>query len=103
MKPKRGPAMKLNEVSAAVVVCLLGTGALALSADEPAKPKDKAKEPEAVDILSDVKQWNSDKFMAPPTQFRQGHVKPRQLDDNALAKTATGFEISLPSKAPIPT
>jgi outer membrane protein assembly factor BamB len=95
--------MKFNYLSAAVVICLLGSGAFALWPDDPARSKDKAKEPEAVDIVNDVKQWNSDKFLAPPTQFRQGHVKPRKLDDNALAKTANGFEISLPSKAPIPT
>ena len=44
-----------------------------------------------------------DKYVKPPTQFRQGHVTPRQLDENAITKSATGFEVSLPSKAPIPT
>src|SRR5262245_55469411 len=95
--------MKHNMIRAALAVALLAPGVVALWGDEPAKPKDKPKEPEAVDILKDVKEWNSDKFAAPPTQFRQGHVNPRKLDEKAIAKTTSGFEISLPSKAPIPT
>src|SRR5262245_46128467 len=95
--------MKHNMIRAALVVALVAPGLVALWGDEPATPKDKPKEPEAVDILKDVKEWNSDKFMGPPTQFRPGHVNPRKLDEKAIAKTATGLEISLPSKAPIPT
>ena len=47
--------------------------------------------------------WNSDKFAAPPTQFRPGHVTPRKLDAEALTRTAGGFTVQLPSKAPVPT
>lgn len=55
------------------------------------------------DITTDVKDWNSGKFAAPPTQFKQGHVKPRTLDAKAHQKLADGFSVQLPSKAPIPT
>src|SRR5258708_37748479 len=95
--------MKSNLLRAALAVALLVPGAVALWGDEPAKPMDKPKEPETGDVLKDVKEWNSEKFASPPTQFRQGHVNPRKLDEKAIAKTAAGFEISLPSKAPIPT
>ena len=71
---------------------------------EPAKSKDKpAKAAEKVDVLKDVRLWNSDKFFAPPTQFRKGNVTPRKLDAKALQKVGNGFTVSLPSKAPIPT
>lgn len=46
---------------------------------------------------------NSDKFASPPTKFRPGHANPRKLDEKAIKQTAAGFEIKLPSGAPIPT
>lgn len=55
------------------------------------------------DVLATVKEWNSDKFASPPTQFRQGHVTPRQLKDDVVTQTKDGFVIQLPSGAPIPT
>lgn len=64
--------------------------------------KDK-KEPEQTDITAQVREMNSDKFAAPPTKFRPGHVKARQLDAKAIANTETGFTIKLPAGAPIPT
>ncbi len=64
--------------------------------------KDK-KEPDKTDITADVREMNSNKFAAPPTSFREGHVKARQLDARAITKTDTGFAIKLPSGAPIPT
>ncbi len=73
-------------------------------ADKPAAPDDKAAKAEpAADMLATVKEWNSDKFAAPPTQFRQGTVTPRKLDDKATTATKDGFVIQLPSGAPIPT
>jgi Ca-activated chloride channel family protein len=91
------------------VFVLLGvTGGLtALWSEEPAKTTDgKAKEAKAeekTDILKDVQGWNSDKFAGPPTQFREGHVKARKLAPEACKKTESGFVVSLPSNAPIPT
>lgn len=83
----------------------LAGGLTFLWSEEPAKPKDKDAKPaeEKTDILKDVQEWNSDKFLAPPTQFRPGHVNPRKLDAKALQKTESGFMVSLPSNAPIPT
>lgn len=71
----------------------------ALGQDKP-KPE---KPPEQEDITNLVREWNSDKFGAPPTEFRPGHVTARPLEAKALTKTANGFSIQLPSKAPIPT
>ena len=64
--------------------------------------KDK-KESEKTDITAQVREMNSDKFTAPPTKFRAGHVNPKKLDAKAVKKTDTGFTIQLPSGAPIPT
>ena len=56
--------------------CLAAAGGWALIAG---REKDKAGKPaEPEDMLAQVREWNSDKFAAPPTEFRQGHVKPRQ-------------------------
>ncbi len=73
-------------------------------ADKPAAPDDKAAKADApVDILASVKEWNSDKFAAPPTQFRQGNVTVRPVEAKATTETKNGFVIQLPSGAPIPT
>ena len=95
--------MRRNLMRCALVAILLAPGMRALFSDEPAKPKDPPKEAPAVDILNEAKAWNSDKFIAPPTEFRTGHVTPRELDDKAVSKTDLGFVVQLPSKAPIPT
>ena len=83
---------------------LLGCTAIMpqLDAQNPKNAKDK-KEPEKTDITAQVREMNSDKFAAPPTQFRTGHVNPKKLDAKAIQKTQTGFTIKLPSGAPIPT
>lgn len=70
--------------------------------DSKDKEKDK-KEPEKTDITAQVREMNSDKFAAPPKEFRAGHVSPKMLDAKAIKKTETGFTIQLPSGAPIPT
>jgi outer membrane protein assembly factor BamB len=78
---------------------------LALGNAPPTAPMPK-EVPEAVqdkDITAEVKEWNSDAFAGPPTQFRAGHVTPRTLDAKAHQKLADGFSVQLPSKAPIPT
>jgi outer membrane protein assembly factor BamB len=85
-----------------LVGLMAGTVAFVWS-EEAAKDKDAKSAPEKVDILKEVQEWNSDKYLAPPTQFRQGHVSPRKLDEKALQKSQTGFMVSLPSNAPIPT
>lgn len=55
------------------------------------------------DVRAEVVKYNSAEFAAPPTQFRTGHVTPRQLDPAALTAKDGGFVVQLPSKAPIPT
>jgi outer membrane protein assembly factor BamB len=90
-------------------LALLGAmfaGLVAVGADGPAiapMPKVKIEAPPDKDITADVKDWNSDKFVSPPSKFREGHVTPRKLDEKAIAKTPVGFTVQLPSGAPIPT
>jgi Ca-activated chloride channel homolog len=61
------------------------------------------KVPEKTDITAQVQEMNSSKYALPPTQFRAGHVTPRQLDAKAIHLEEQGFTITLPSGAPIPT
>lgn len=88
---------------------VLGAGAGCLfAAKKPTKkgdPKSKVeKAPTAeVDVTKQVRQYNSDKYASPPSQFRRGHVKPRKLPEKTLKRTSSGFSIQLPSKAPVPT
>ena len=87
-------------VCGALLTCLLVGGAAPPTAP---MPKAVIEAPPDKDITADVKDWNSDKFAGPPTKFRAGHVKPRQLDAKAHQKLTDGFSVQLPSKAPIPT
>ncbi len=89
--------------SLGLTFALLAAGLVSLSGEE-ARPAGKTVKPaETIDILATAREWNSAKFAGPPSSFRQGHVTPRKLDDKALNATKTGFTVSLPSKAPIPT
>src|SRR6516225_6189947 len=101
VQSSRSAAMKCRLI---LFGLLLGCTAIMpqLDAKNPKNAKDK-KEPEKTDITAQVREMNSDKFAAPPTQFRTGHVNPKKLDAKAIQKTETGFEISLPSGAPVPT
>ena len=93
--------VKLCFTPASFACCCLAT--LALISPPPAAKSDKAKEPEKIDITVQVKEMNSDKKTAPPTEFKPGHVTPRKLDDKAIRLEEKGFTITLPSGAPIPT
>ncbi len=64
---------------------------------------DAWRDAEKVDITAQVKEMNSSKFASPPTDFRKGHVTPRKLDARAISIDKSGFTITLPSGAPIPT
>ncbi len=96
--------------AAGLALAVLAAALLSLRAEEP-KPADKPAAPDdktakadvPVDILATVKEWNSDKFAAPPTQFRQGNVTVRPVEEKATTATKNGFVIQLPSGAPIPT
>lgn len=95
--------MARRSYAAGLALAVLAAGLFALHGEEP-KPTDKpAKADAPTDILSTVKEWNSDKFASPPTEFRQGKVTARKLDNKATTATRDGFVIQLPSGAPIPT
>jgi Ca-activated chloride channel homolog len=68
-----------------------------------AEKKEKGKEPEKTDITDEVRKMHTDQFQAPPKDFRTGHATPRKFDDKLIKKTELGFEVQLPSKAPILT
>jgi outer membrane protein assembly factor BamB len=89
---------------ALAIAALAGCWCVLAQAPTPptAKPG-KAGETEKTDITAQVKDMNSSKFASPPTEFRTGHVKPRQLDAKAIHVEERGFTITLPSGAPIPT
>jgi Ca-activated chloride channel homolog len=80
-------------------------------AADPVQPKElvpkeqspAAKAPEEVDILDDYKRIHAEGFPKPPTQFRQGHVTPKKFPAKGLTKTKSGFELTMPSGAPVPT
>jgi outer membrane protein assembly factor BamB len=55
------------------------------------------------DILQKARDWQAAPNRKPPTEFRAGHVTPRTLDKGTLQAKAGGFEIALPSGAPITT
>jgi outer membrane protein assembly factor BamB len=90
--------MARTTLAGAAVVALAGA---VLGAPEAA-PMPRAV-PVDEDITAAAKEWNTAKYAAPPTEFRAGHVTPRKLDAKAVQKTALGFTVQLPSKAPVPT
>ncbi|HEV3142556.1 MAG TPA: PQQ-binding-like beta-propeller repeat protein [Gemmataceae bacterium] len=91
-----------NFMQIMLVLALASAAAISSWSEEPKKDS-KPKEPEKMDMTDQFKEWNSDKFNSPPTEFRQGHVTPRDLDAKAVTTTEVGFTIQLPSKAPVPT
>jgi outer membrane protein assembly factor BamB len=98
--------MARRSLAAGLALAALAAGVFVLHGEEPKPPKpdDKAAKAEAAaDILATVKEWNSDKFAAPPTQFREGKATLRQVDEKATTPTKGGFVIQLPSGAPVPT
>ena len=84
---------------------ILGLGALWLGfAYLPVFSGDTDKKvPEKTDITAEVRRLNADGSQMPPQEFRKGHVTPRPFDAASIKKTELGFEIQLPSKAPVPT
>src|SRR5262245_29636532 len=55
------------------------------------------------DILQKARDWQTAPNPKPPTEFRAGHVTPRQLGKDALEAKPGGFEVALPSGAPVTT
>jgi outer membrane protein assembly factor BamB len=61
-----------------------------------------ADEPDAEDVTAQARELNSARYLPPPTRFRQGSVKPTsQLPTTSV--TPNGFEVKLPSGAPVVT
>jgi outer membrane protein assembly factor BamB len=90
--------LALAAVASTLLLALVALG------DPPPPAAPKAPEvPADKDITGEVKDWNSEKYAAPPSKFREGHVTPRKFDEKAVQKLAEGFRVQLPSKAPIPT
>src|SRR5262245_62684099 len=55
------------------------------------------------DILQKARDWQAATNPKPPSEFRAGHVTPRKLSKDALQAKPGGFEVTLPSGAPVTT
>ena len=55
------------------------------------------------DILQKARDWQAAPNPKPPTEFRAGHVTPRKLGKDSLQAKPGGFEVALPSGAPLTT
>ena len=55
------------------------------------------------DILQKARDWQAAPNPKPPTEFRAGHVTLRKLGKDALQAKPGGFEVTLPSGAPVTT
>lgn len=92
----------------AVAVTLTTAFFYGVRAEDPAAKKSPeastvAAVDKSLDFTDESRAMNSDRFAAPPTKFRGGHVTPRSLDENVLNVNDKGYSIQLPSKAPIST
>lgn len=89
------------------LVILLLPGYWLSAQTEPSTPADVTPTPPVVDdstdITDQIREYNSDKYAKPLSDFRQGHVTPRQLDEKAISKIEGRVEVQLPSRAPIAT
>jgi len=85
------------------VACLM-TGVLAAEVAGGAPPSQiAATAATSVDFTREANEMNSNKFVEPVKEFRQGHVTQRKLESAALSTSKKGYRVQLPSKAPIPT
>ena len=102
--------MKRRAIQRALLLILLATaGAITWAAEQASETTEQtekesaAKDAKPVDVTEKMREFNSDKFGSPPTEFNKGHVKKLKLDPKAIVKTEAGFTIKLPSGAPVPT
>src|SRR5690349_19576606 len=95
----RAQKEKIMHHKAAMLILFLATFLQASDPNE--QDKKDIKEPDKTDVAQQMRDLNSK--ASPPTNFRVGHVTPRAFDAKAITKTKDGFEIQLPSKAPVPT
>ncbi|MEJ5277560.1 MAG: PQQ-binding-like beta-propeller repeat protein, partial [Thermogemmata sp.] len=70
-------------------------------------PADKSANPigsaPGEDITAKVREINSPRYPAPPSQFRVGHAKAMAENRVQRRRQAQGFTLEFPSQAPIPT
>lgn len=59
--------------------------------------------PAPEDALADAQKMNSSAYGKPPTKFRTGTASAQPLPAKHVARSAKGFEVKLPSGAPIPS
>lgn len=72
-------------------------------APSTAATEDDSAPPLGESLLETYVEMNSDKYAAPPSDFRKGHVSPRALAASAVERTESGFTVRLPSGAPLTT
>lgn len=92
----------------AVAVAFTTAFFLRVQAEDPAAKKSpESTAPttaeKSLDITAEARAMNSERFAAPPTNFRGGHATPRRLDEKSFTPNEKGYTIQLPSNAPIPT
>jgi outer membrane protein assembly factor BamB len=68
-----------------------------------ASAETSADAPEMEDRVAEARAMNARPHAAPPAQFRSGTASPKLLAASSVTRTATGFEIALPSGAPVPS
>ena len=54
-------------------------------------------------LTGQARKYNSAGYAVPRKKLHPGHVKPREIDANALKTSNSGYAIQLPCKVPIPT
>jgi outer membrane protein assembly factor BamB len=91
---------------------LLLVVSLSASAEDPVIEASSAASPEVASPLEDdaaanglkwAREMNSDRYAAPPTEFRQGHVRAAMLPENSVQRTEDQFVVRFPGGAPVVT
>ena len=77
--------------------------ASAKNADHSGPMVDPLELADGEDALAKALKMNSDEYAAPPHDFRSGHVTKAKLDASAVQRSKGGFEVQLPSGAPVTT
>lgn len=80
-----------------------GAAAEAATAEKEAEAPEPPVEEPGEDILAEVRSWQEKPYPKPPTKFRKGHVTPKKHLPAAKVTKDGGFELRMPSNAPITT
>jgi outer membrane protein assembly factor BamB len=78
---------------------------IALAGGVPLTPVRAASDSPAAaeDALAEMRKMNSDAYGKPPKELRSGSASPQPLSPKQVARSEKGFEIKLPSGAPLPS